>query len=200
MKTQIVFHVDVNALPTGGTFANPATITYPPITVTHDGGSASSYSGNTTVRVPTGERMEIWLQDSHHRSSVIIAPVRFLADQWTPSGSSDPQFLTLETVNGPNSPIQRPNFSVTHEDEHSFVYADQPSDWETTSSEPFTTYFHGVDAPRDGSLQAPRVYHPYVTFNFNDYTGILHYGIEFTVAVNGESKGYWWFDPLIQVV
>lgn len=200
MKTQIVFLVDCNALssPNSGTYTNPTPTNHPQMTVSHDGGPATTYSGDYVVRVPQNERIEIWLQDIHNRSSVILAPVRFLANTWSPSGDR-PQPVTLDMVSGPDSPLQRPNFSVCHEDEYGFTYTGSETEWETTES-PFTQYFDGVDAPRDVMTENPRVHHPYVTFNFNDYAGVLTYGVEFTVAVNGDSKGYWWFDPSLQVL
>jgi len=195
MKTQIIFLEDYTTLSNhSGTFENPVALNHPPMLVSHDNKTPTQYSGDYTVKVPKNERIQIWLQDPNHRTDVIIAPVRFLANTW--NGES----LSLNTVTGSDSPIGRPNYSVSHEDEYGFAYTGAQTEWEATSQSPFTQYFHGVDAKRDGNGEAPRIHHPYVTFNFTDYAGTLYYGIEFTVLVKGQSQGYWWFDPTIQVM
>ncbi|MEM7353867.1 MAG: hypothetical protein AAF657_23910 [Acidobacteriota bacterium] len=193
-RTDIIFQVDPGSLSGGGTFEAPAPINHPNMKIIQDGGTPVIQGGDYVVRVTRGEQILIWLEDPHQRTSVVMAPVRFVASTW--NGNN----ITLDQVTGSDSPLSRPNFRLTHDDEHGFVYTGQQTNWETTNNPTLNQYFHGVDAPRDGSFESPRRHHPYVSFAMNDYLGTLFYGLEFTAAVDGDSKGYFWFDPYIRVV
>jgi hypothetical protein len=195
MSTKIIFIVDPSTLINStGTYDAPVGVGHPPILVSKDHATPTSHSGEYQVPVNQTEQVQIWLEDSGRRPNILMAPVRLIANTW------NGQNLTLDTVNGPDTPIGRPDYMETHADAYSFVYAGSQPDWETDNNADFNTYFKGVDAGRDGKPVTPRTYNPYVTFEMGSETGVLQYGLEFLLLVDGKSKGYFWFDPYIKVI
>lgn len=195
MKTQIIFLIDPSSLTdSSGTFEAPVGVSHPNMLVIQDGGTPTQHDGDYKVLVPKGERIQIWLEDVGRRPNVLIAPVRLVANQWNNEN------LSLSQVNGPDTPIGRPNYMVNHEDEYGFVYTGAQTEWQTDDIPAITHWgFKGVEAGRDGQTECPRVHSPYVTFNMTDYSGLLWYGLEFALTVSGQFKGYYFFDPYIQV-
>ncbi len=195
MRTEIVYLVDINTLTnTRGTFAQPTPYNHPPMQYRHDGGAWRQAAGDYTVTVPQQE--QVWISLAPHTPSedCIIAPVRFVTNTWNNKN------ITLEDVAASNSdrlmdPVE---FEHTVDTLHDYKYTGSPTGWEQDSA-PFTSWFHGVMDRQDVSMESPKKRSPFMQFNVRGTTGTLNYGIEFTAAVGGESKGYFFFDPYLEV-
>lgn len=210
MRTQIIFTVDIGTLPAkGGTFDNPVAVDHPKMLVSQDKATPQNFDGDYPVPVSQEEQIQIWLEDLNRQPNIIIAPVRFVAHSWK-VGNETPKTFVTGTPTDPNTqinilgedkPLDLPAFMERHNDEYSFDYAPTQPQWADDNA-PFTTYWRdgGVMAGQDGTSSTPRTFHPYVTFDIGDSIGLLNYGLEFTLYVDGSCKGYFWFDPYINVI
>ncbi|WP_375058302.1 hypothetical protein [Zobellella sp. DQSA1] len=208
MRTQIIFTVDIDSLPSeGGSFDAPVAVAHPSMLVSQDNGASTSHDGDYQVPVPQEEQIQIWLEDVSRRPSIVIAPVRFIAHTWK-DGDGVKTFVTGTPTNpdtqinvlGDDKPLSLPSFMERHAEEYGFDYAATQPLWADDSA-PFTAYWKdgGVMAGQDGQATMPRIHNPYVTFDIGNSAGLLNYGLEFAVYVNGNSRGYFWFDPYINV-
>lgn len=211
MATQIIFTVDLDSfVAEGGSFDQPSAVGHPKMLVSKDKATSTSHDGDYHVPVQVEEQVQVWLEDVSRRPSVIIAPVRFIAHSWQGEDGviktfvtgtpSDP--ATQINVLGNDTPLALPSFMEEHAEAYGFDYdTDTQPKW-SDDTEPFLEYWKsgGVMAGKDGVPKSPRIHTPYVTLAIGDSVGLLNYGVEFAVYVNGKSKGYFWFDPYINVL
>lgn len=195
MRTEIVFLVDPNTLTCNtGTFAQPTPLNHPPMKYRHNGGAWTPAGGDYCVTVPQQEQVWISIASNDPSEDVIFAPVRFVTNTW--NGTD----VTLHQVSSDNpdrimDPIE---FEHTVADLHDYKYTGRPTGWQQESAF-FKKYFNGVMDGQDVSMETPKKRGPFMSFNFRSATGKLQYGIEFTCAVGGESRGYFFFDPWLEV-
>ncbi|MCC5900618.1 MAG: hypothetical protein JJT87_01655 [Halomonas sp.] len=212
MSTQIIFTVDLDSLSSveGGSFDQPSAVGHPNMLVSKDKATSTSHEGDYPVPVQMEEQVQVWLEDVSRRPSVLIAPVRFMAHTWKGDDGVVKTFVTgtppdpTKQINvfGNDTPLTLPSFMERHPEEYGFDYDTTPSPQWSDDSKPFLEYWKdgGVMAGKDGDLKSPLIHTPYVTLAIGDSVGLLNYGIEFVVYVNGKSKGYFWFDPYINVL
>lgn len=194
MYTSINFIVDTSRLPAAGTFERPAFTHHFEMSVDRDMAGAHTVSAGGIVRVGSSDRVDLALVDRSLGLRVELAPVLLLAHMWngdvlTPKDMAD---------SNPEKPIDKPRYDVRHNDVPKMQYKGSETGWQQVSSDNHLWWSNGAKIAQDVSVTRADLYRPYVTFNFQGLVGLFQYGIEFAVSKNGETIGYYYFDPQIQ--
>ncbi len=194
---KIKFQIDSSKLPQGGSSISTAVaVGHPQLRLNDDPTlhPPTPDGPDYTVSVANGDNVRIYVQELNSLSTVGLAPCGIIVNTF---GKTQ---LTDAIMNDATQrPIDVPNFDLDQGPIPDFVgFIGDSSKW--TQAPPSWVWPNAplIDQePRVGWLPT---YFPYVTFNTSDLkSGLLVYGVVFSLTKDGKNVQYFYFDPKLQI-